>query len=66
MLQRDAAFAQIWERATRVQASLATRLRISPQSRLDPKTTARAMRNCGGIGISASDYLAAITEDADD
>ena len=67
MLERDAAYAQVWEKAVRVQASLATRLRLSPQSRLDPKTTARAMRNVGGIGISASDYLAALTgEDGDD
>ena len=31
----------IWERAVRVQAMLATKLRLSPQTRLDPKTLAR-------------------------
>ena len=31
----------IWEKAVRLQAMLATRLRLSPQSRLDPKTVAR-------------------------
>jgi hypothetical protein len=32
-----------WEKATRLAAMLATRLRLSPQSRLDPKTVARAL-----------------------
>jgi hypothetical protein len=32
---------QVWERATRMQATLATRLRLAPQSRADPKTVAR-------------------------
>ena len=31
----------IWEKATRMQATLATRLRLSPQSRVDPKTLGR-------------------------
>jgi hypothetical protein len=31
----------IWERAVPVQAMLATKLRLSPQTRLDPKTLAR-------------------------
>jgi hypothetical protein len=31
----------LWEKATRMQATLATRLRLSPQSRTDPKTTGR-------------------------
>jgi hypothetical protein len=31
-----------WERAVRIQALLATRLRLSVQSRVDPKTIARA------------------------
>lgn len=30
-----------WEKAVRVQVSLATRLRLSPQSRTDPKTIGR-------------------------
>ncbi|MGY3344842.1 MULTISPECIES: hypothetical protein [unclassified Bradyrhizobium] len=30
-----------WEKATRLQASLATRLRLTPASRSDPKTIAR-------------------------
>jgi hypothetical protein len=30
-----------WEKAARVQMALATKLRLSPQSRLDPKTVAR-------------------------
>ena len=30
-----------WEKATRMQATLATRLRLAPQSRMDPKTLAR-------------------------
>lgn len=33
--------AALWERAVRMQAMLATRLRLSPQSRSDPKTVAR-------------------------
>ena len=35
----------IWERAVRVQAMLATKLRLSPQTRLDPKTLARQYAN---------------------
>jgi hypothetical protein len=31
----------MWEKATRMQATLATRLRLAPQSRLDPKTVGR-------------------------
>jgi hypothetical protein len=31
----------LWEKATRMQATLATRLRLSPQSRVDPKTVGR-------------------------
>ena len=38
---RDPAKVASWERATRTMASLATKLRLSPQSRTDPKTTGR-------------------------
>jgi hypothetical protein len=31
----------IWEKATRMQAMLATRLRLAPQARTDPKTIGR-------------------------
>jgi hypothetical protein len=31
----------VWEKATRAQAQLAGRLRLSPSSRFDPKTAAR-------------------------
>jgi hypothetical protein len=31
----------IWEKSTRMQAMLATRLRLAPQARTDPKTIAR-------------------------
>src|SRR5262245_55642439 len=37
----DAAMLALWEKATRMQATLATRLRLAPQSRVDPKTLAR-------------------------
>lgn len=37
----DATALATWEKATRMQATLATRLRLSPQARLDPKTVAR-------------------------
>jgi hypothetical protein len=33
----------LWEKAVKVMATLATRLRLSPQSRADPKTVARHM-----------------------
>ena len=33
----------LWEKATRMQATLATRLRLSPQARTDPKTIGRQM-----------------------
>jgi hypothetical protein len=34
-----------WEKVTRVQAMLATKLRLTPQSRTDPKTVARMQQN---------------------
>ena len=45
LIARDAAHAPskivLWEKAVRMQATLATRLRLSPQSRIDPKTVGR-------------------------
>jgi hypothetical protein len=38
----DPARIDTWERAIRLQATLATRLRLAPQSRTDPKTLSRA------------------------
>lgn|SRR5262249_2645595 len=38
---KDAAALATWEKATRMQATLATRLRLAPQSRFDAKTSAR-------------------------
>jgi len=37
----------LWEKATRMQATLATRLRLSPQSRIDPKTLGRQQPHPG-------------------
>ena len=37
-----------WEKAVRVQATLATRLRLAPQARMDPKTVGRFQQNSGG------------------
>jgi len=31
----------VWEKSVKLQATLATRLRLSPQSRIDPKTVGR-------------------------
>jgi hypothetical protein len=38
---RDPARIDAWEKATRLQVSLATRLRLSAQSRIDPQTLGR-------------------------
>jgi hypothetical protein len=38
---KDAGALALWEKATRLQATLATRLRLAPSSRVDPKTQAR-------------------------
>jgi|SRR5262245_3279371 len=38
---KNAAALATWEKATRMQATLATRLRLAPQSRFDAKTNAR-------------------------
>jgi len=35
----------IWDRATRMQSTLSTRLRLAPQSRSDPKTVSRKLAN---------------------
>ena len=40
-MRRDVTFVAVWEKATRMQATLATRLRLAPQARSDPKTIAR-------------------------
>lgn len=40
-LEADPRVITIWEKATRMQATLATRLRLAPQARTDPKTLAR-------------------------
>jgi hypothetical protein len=37
-----------WEKATKLMAMLATRLRLSPQSRVDPKTAGRMARPSQG------------------
>jgi hypothetical protein len=41
----DPKMASQWERSVRMQCTLATRLRLSPQSRIDPKTLGRQDRN---------------------
>jgi hypothetical protein len=40
-LETDATALQIWDKATKMQATLATRLRLAPQARTDPKALAR-------------------------
>jgi|SRR5882757_6983242 len=40
-LTSDPGIVAIWEKATRMQATLATRLRLAPQARTDPLTIAR-------------------------
>jgi hypothetical protein len=37
-LARDPEYLMLWQTATRMQATLATRLRLAPQARTDPKT----------------------------
>jgi hypothetical protein len=44
-IAKDVAMIGIWEKATRMQATLATRLRLAPQARSDPKTIARRSAN---------------------
>ena len=44
---RDPKMIAVWEKATRMQATLATRLRLAPQSRTDPKTIARGLQRVG-------------------
>lgn len=39
----DASALPVWDRTTRMQATLATRLRLAPQSRSDPKSVARKL-----------------------
>ena len=40
-LREDASWINIWDKAGRMQATLATRLRLAPQARTDPKTIGR-------------------------
>jgi len=44
-LGRDSDKVVEWEKATRVQMALATRLRLTPQARSDPKTIARMQKH---------------------
>ena len=53
-LDKDASMLVVWERATKVQAMLATRLRLAPQARTDPKTLARRQ---SGFRPSAYDTM---------
>jgi phage terminase small subunit len=43
-LREDQGAAAVWERSVRVLATLATRLRLAPQARNDPKTVGRNAR----------------------
>src|SRR5262245_32406580 len=45
LLKKKPELAPVWKRCIRVQATLATKLRLTPQTRRDPKTVARAFRN---------------------
>ena len=38
---RDPAKSAVWERAVKMQAMLSTKLRLTPQARIDPKTVGR-------------------------
>ena len=40
-MKRDPDMVTVWEKSTRMQATLATRLRLAPQARTDPLTIAR-------------------------
>jgi hypothetical protein len=44
-LTKDPGMVRTWETATRMQATLATRLRLAPQARTDPKTIARQQQH---------------------
>ena len=58
-VSEDGAAFQIWQQSARTLATLATKLRLCPHSRSDPKTITR---RSPGIGISASDYLDMVIE----
>lgn len=53
-LGEEAMAFQTWQQAARTLATLATKLRLCPHSRSDPKTVARRV---GGVGMSGSDFL---------
>jgi hypothetical protein len=60
----DAYSFQLWQQSARTLATLATKLRLCPHSRSDPKTVGRRSR--GGIGLSAIDYLEMVSGDDSD
>jgi hypothetical protein len=45
---------QTWQQAARTMATLATKLRLCPHSRTDPKTVTR---RAGGVGVSFYDTM---------
>jgi hypothetical protein len=51
-LAREKGAVQDWERAARVMAMLGTKLRITAQAAVDPKTLGRRRADCGGFGVS--------------
>jgi phage terminase small subunit len=58
-VSEDGAAFQIWQQAARTLATLATKLRLCPHSRTDPKIVGRRSR---GLGITAQDYLDMVSE----
>ncbi len=46
---RDPDRVGVWEKAVRCQATLATRLRLAPQARIDPKTVGRRQQPQGPL-----------------
>ena len=53
----DGAAFQTWQQAARTMATLATKLRLCPHSRTDPKTISRRLGGIGVLGTSAYDEM---------
>ncbi len=61
-LGEDAAAFSTWQQAARTMAMLATKLRLCPHSRSDPKTITR---RAPGVGVSVDAYLSRASDAQD-
>ena len=56
-MSEDRATFQLWQQSARTMATLATKLRLCPHSRTDPKTITRRLGGIGALRVSAYEEI---------